>query len=136
MKRFLGILLTLTALLLCAGCAAKEDTADTLPEAAAETVRAICVDGTVYYDTGAAAQPLQGGLFIGVITSTCAADAIPSEHQQSNFGTGYQYQADDAGRIRVRLADGSCVLFAAEEAEDTQEMCTGVPLAPEGFAKP
>lgn len=55
---------------------------------------------------------------IGLITSECAEGTIPTENQQSNFGTGYEYQAGDSeGQMKVQFENGTCVIFATEEVK-------------------
>lgn len=81
-----------------------------------DTGYAIMVDGAVYYDTGIPASPIDYRLFVGIITSECAKGTVPTEHQQSNFGTGYEYQTGESeGQIKVQFESGTCVIFATEE---------------------
>ena len=44
---------------------------------------------------------------------TTAADELPTEDGQSNFGTGYGYQFAADGTVEVEI-DGEYVIFAAE----------------------
>lgn len=84
--------------------------------------RAIMIDDVVYYDTGIPATPINYDLFVGVITSECEEGTIPTENQQSNFGTGYEYQAGDSeGQIKVKFEDGTCIIFATEEVKNEME---------------
>ena len=82
--------------------------------AATDTRRAVCIDGVLYYDTGAVSDSkARCGTPDGVISGTTAADALPTEDGQSNFGTGYAYQFAADGTVEVEI-DGEYVIFAAE----------------------
>lgn len=76
--------------------------------------RAVCIDGVLYYDTGAVSDmEYRCGTPDGVISDTTAADELPTEDGQSNFGTGYGYQFAADGTVEVEI-DGEYVIFAAE----------------------
>ena len=82
--------------------------------AAPDNRRAVCIDGVLYYDTGAVSDTeTRRAIFDGVISGTTAADALPTEDGQSNFGTGYGYQFAADGTVEVEI-DGEYVVFAAE----------------------
>lgn len=82
--------------------------------AASATRRAVCIDGILYYDTGAVSDvEYRCSTPDGVITETTEADALPTEDGQSNFGTGYGYQFAADGTVEVEI-DGEYVIFAAE----------------------
>lgn len=87
---------------------------DSVCAAATATRRAVCIDGILYYDTGAVSDmEYRCGTPDGVITDTTDADALPTEDGQSNFGTGYGYQFAADGTVEVEI-DGEYVIFAAE----------------------
>lgn len=87
---------------------------DSVCAAATATRRAVCIDGVLYYDTGAVSDSkARCGAPDGVITDTTDADALPTEDGQSNFGTGYGYQFAADGTVEVEI-DGEYVIFAAE----------------------
>lgn len=87
---------------------------DSVCAAATATRRAVCIDGVLYYDTGAVSDmEYRCGTPDGVISDTTAADALPTEDGQSNFGTGYGYQFAADGTVEVEI-DGEYVIFAAE----------------------
>ena len=87
---------------------------DSVCAAATATRRAVCIDGVLYYDTGAVSDmEYRCGTPDGVITDTTDADALPTEDGQSNFGTGYGYQFAADGTVEVEI-DGEYVIFAAE----------------------
>ena len=82
--------------------------------AAPDNRRAVCIDGVLYYDTGAVSDmEYRCGTPDGVISDTTAADELPTEDGQSNFGTGYGYQFAADGTVEVEI-DGEYVIFAAE----------------------
>ena len=82
--------------------------------AASATRRAVRIDGILYYDTGAVSDSkARRAILDGVISGTTAADALPTEDGQSNFGTGYGYQFAADGTVEVEI-DGEYVIFAAE----------------------
>ena len=82
--------------------------------AAPDNRRAVCIDGVLYYDTGAVSDmEYRCGTPDGVITDTTDADALPTEDGQSNFGTGYGYQFAADGTVEVEI-NGEYVIFAAE----------------------
>lgn len=82
--------------------------------AAPDNRRAVRIDGVLYYDTGTVSDSkARCGTPDGVITDTTAADALPTEDGQSNFGTGYGYQFAADGTVEVEI-DGEYVIFAAE----------------------
>ena len=79
-----------------------------------DTRRAVCIDGVLYYDTGAVSDAeTRRAILDGVISATTDADALPTEDGQSNFGTGYGYQFAADGTVEVEI-DGEYVIFAAE----------------------
>lgn len=75
-------------------------------------LRAVMVDGVLYYETGETLS-VTCGTADGVIDSSVDADALPTENDQSNFGTGYSYQFWDDDALAVEI-DGAWILFQAE----------------------
>ena len=75
--------------------------------------RAVCVDGVVYYDTGAISDAETRGTADGTITDTVDSGETPAQNGQSNFGTGYSYQLGPDNTLVVEI-DGEFVIFAAE----------------------
>lgn len=115
-----GILYALTLGLLAAlalsGCGAGND----LPAgsdgevntggATEPLVEMVYVDGDLYYNTGRESD-VDGrcGVMDGSIETTVSANDLPQENDQSNFGTGYEYQWVDDG-LDVRI-DGRWMRF-------------------------
>lgn len=63
----------------------------------------VMVDGVVYKDTGYTDSMITCGTMDGEITSS--VDGIPSENNQSNFGTGYGYQRSIEDYVVVVIDD-------------------------------
>lgn len=64
----------------------------------------IMIDGKVYKDSGKVLEPHTAIEQDGQIISTC--DEVPTENNQSNFGTGYGYQHGENDTINVQFDDG------------------------------
>lgn len=75
------------------------------------------IDGKLYYDTGEKASWMHVGTMDGEITSTVDGTEIPTEDNQSNFGSGfgYQYGADDT--IEIYMNEKWFVFEYREESE-------------------
>lgn len=69
-----------------------------------DVIQMVMVKGELYYDTGKESE-IDGrcGLMDGEITSSVDGSEIPTENNQSNFGTGYQYQIGTEGRIEIYI---------------------------------
>lgn len=78
----------------------------------------VMIDGVLYKDTGYVASMPGCGTMDGEIVSTVEGTELPSENDQSNFGTGYQYQRSSEGHVIV-VIDGERVIFRDMEKEDT-----------------
>lgn len=83
----------------------------------------VMIDGKMYYDTGKEST-ITGrcGVMDGEITSTVDGTQIPTEDNQSNFGSGYEYQYGSENTIEIfmnekwwvfeyRSGDGSQIRF-------------------------
>ena len=68
-----------------------------------EYPRLIRVNGYLFYDCAEISTELRCGMMDGTIDSVCDGD-IPSEDNQSNFGSGYNYQYG-ADTIEVSIDD-------------------------------
>lgn len=75
----------------------------------------VMVDGIIYKDTGYIDSMLKCGNMDGEITSY--VDKLPSENNQSNFGTGYGYQRSVEGQVVVFI-DDECRIFRDIEIDD------------------
>lgn len=69
-----------------------------------DVIPMVMVNGELYYDTGKESE-IDGrcGLMDGEITSSVDGSEIPAEDNQSNFGTGYEYQIGTEGRIEIYI---------------------------------
>ena len=80
----------------------------------------VMVDGKLYYDTGEESNmDARCGVMDGEITSSVDGSEIPSEDNQSNFGTGfgYQYGANDTLEISM---NGKWIVFAQRDGTGNQ----------------
>ncbi len=78
----------------------------------------VMVDGVVYKDTGYVSSMPGCGTMDGEITSTVDGKELPSENDQSNFGTGYPYQRSSENQLIVMI-DGERNIFRNIEEDDT-----------------
>ncbi len=76
----------------------------------------VMVDGIVYKDTGYIDSMIKCGNMDGEITSFVRGQ-LPSENNQSNFGTGYGYQRSVEGQVIV-VIDDQWRIFRDIEIED------------------
>lgn len=77
----------------------------------------VMVNGRLYYDTGKEST-IEGrcGVMDGKITSNVEDSEIPTEDNQSNFGTGFEYQYGDDDTIEIFM-NKKWIVF--EHREDT-----------------
>ena len=61
----------------------------------------VMVDGILYQDTGFVDSMVRCGNMDGEIDSAVDATELPSENNQSNFGTGMSYQRSSEGQLIV-----------------------------------
>ena len=80
----------------------------------------VMVDGVIYKDTGYVASMPGCGTMDGEITSTVDGTELPAENNQSNFGSGYQYQRSSEGQLIV-VMDG-------ERIRDIENSETSIPM--------
>lgn len=78
----------------------------------------VMVDGIIYKDTGYVSSMHGCGNMDGEITSTVDETDLPEENNQSNFGSGYQYQRSSEGQLIV-VIDGNRIIFRDIEKNDT-----------------
>src|SRR5574344_2664978 len=69
----------------------EETYADDSESAELEWPALIRVNGYLYYDSAETSTELRCGMMDGTIDSVCEGD-IPEQDNQSNFGSGYNYQ--------------------------------------------
>jgi hypothetical protein len=71
------------------------------------------IGGELYLDTGFSADHPNTLNYDGQITTECPSHESPTQHEQSNFGTEYDYIFVDEGVIILHL-DGGWYFFATE----------------------
>lgn len=78
----------------------------------------VMVNDEYYYSTEKESE-IYGrcGVMDGEITSTVEKTELPSQNNQSNFGTGYGYQYANNG-IEVNI-DGKWIVFEKQNEEET-----------------
>lgn len=82
----------------------KEKADNETEQTAGDYPACVMVDGIVYKDTGYADSMIKCGTMDGEITSSVNGQ-LPSENNQSNFGTGYGYQRSVEGQVVVVIDD-------------------------------
>jgi len=101
--------------------ASKNDTTEPVQpstEIPGDRIPMVMVDGFLYYDTGKESTlEARCGMMDGEITSTVDASEIPTEDNQSNFGTGYGYQYGINNSIDIQMEDGTWFVFQREGTE-------------------
>ena len=87
----------------------------------------VMVDGKLYYDTGKEST-ISGrcGVMDGEITSTVDGSEIPTKDNQSNFGTGFEYQYG---------ADNTIEIFMKEELKIVSTPAVEFPISKEMVAR-
>lgn len=88
-------------------------TLDSSVEIGHDRIPSVMVDGVLYLDTGRVSDALRCGVMDGEITSTVDSSEVPTEDNQSNFGTGFGYQYGPEGTIEVYINEKWCI-FATE----------------------
>lgn len=105
MKKFIALLL----IFLLAGCSHDTPATETEPT----MTPMVMVDGVLYLDTGFNNNIAKCGVPDGEITSSVDGSKKPFEDNQSNFGTGYEYQYGTEGTIEINM-DGKWRIFATD----------------------
>lgn len=84
-----------------------------------DLISVVMVNDVLYYDTGRESIiDERCGNMDGEITSTVEESKIPTENNQSNFGSGYGYQYGEKGTIEVYMND-KWVIFEQRWVEYT-----------------
>ena len=80
----------------------------------------VMVDGKLYYDTGKEST-ISGrcGVMDGEITSTVDGSEIPTKDNQSNFGTGFEYQYGADNTIEIFMNE-KWIVFEQREGAGNQ----------------
>ena len=96
-----------------------EDKTDT--EQAAAVVPSVMIHGVLYQDTGYISSAIGCGNMDGEIISAVDSSELPTKDDQSNFGTGYQYQLSSEGQIIV-VVDANRKIFRDPNHEFASDM--------------
>ena len=132
MKRIAGFLFVLLVLAALTACEKKPVIIDE-PELQGEIQQqAVMAKGKLYYNTGQLITVPRCGVMDGEITATVSEYRLPAEDNQSNFGTGYEYQYVDENHIDIPMGDsGGWTRFCTGECKQWHgENLCGVPTPP------
>ncbi len=85
-----------------------------------DVIPMVMVNNKLYYDTGKESS-IDGrcGVMDGEITSTVDGSQIPTENNQSNFGTGFEYQYGANDTIEIFM-NGKWIVFEHREGTGSQ----------------
>ena len=79
----------------------------------------VMIDGRLYYDTGRESTIIgRCGNMDGEITSTGDGTEIPTEDNQSNFGSGFGYQYGPENTIEIYMNDKWMVFEYRDDADN------------------
>lgn len=87
----------------------------------AECAPSVMINGILYQDTGYISSAVGCGTMDGEITSSVESDELPAIDDQSNFGTGYQYQISSEGQMIV-VVDANWKIFRDPEHSFASDM--------------
>ncbi len=105
-----------------AAAAATEEAGNTVPEERNwDRIPAVMIDGVLYESTGYISSAIGCGNMDGRITSSVGGPEAPMENDQSNFGTGYEYQRSSEGQVIV-VMDAMKVIFRDPEHSFASDM--------------
>ena len=95
----------------------------------------VMVDGKLYYDTGKEST-ISGrcGVMDGEITSTVDGSEIPTKDNQSNFGTGFEYQYGADNTIEIFMNE-KWIVFEQREGAGNQVRYGDRMVDAEGLSK-
>ena len=77
----------------------------------------VMIEGELYFDTNTViTEPRKCGVMDGETTSEVSDTETPTENNQSNFGTGFEYQFVGDGKVDIFIGD-NCSRFEAKIEE-------------------
>lgn len=86
-----------------------------------EAPRYVMIKSKLYEDTGEINKNMNCGTMDGKILTTVDAKEMPKKDNESNFGTGYEYQiGGEDGSITVKI-DDKCLIFKEVKEEEKTE---------------
>ena len=112
MKKFILLILILICMSGLVACNKTTVTEETI--VGKDLIPMVMINKVIYIDTGKESiAEREDSLFDGEITSTVKQSQIPTENNQSNFGTGYGYQYGTEETIEIYI-NGKWWVFKAE----------------------
>ncbi|NLL90799.1 MAG: hypothetical protein GX222_00045 [Ruminococcaceae bacterium] len=107
------ITISFCCFILLSSCEKNKNTQTPFPPAVEESEEStdvdlppvVMVDGRLYMDMGYVNSSVTCGTADGEITSSVDSSKIPEKDNESNFGTGYEYQLWDTAHINVKIND-------------------------------
>ena len=86
-----------------------------------EAPRYVMIKSKLYKDTGEINKNMKCGTMDGKILTSVDAKEMPKKDNESNFGTGYEYQiGGEDGSITVKI-DDKCLIFKEVKEEEKKE---------------
>ena len=89
-------------------------------EAKEEAPRYVMIKSKLYKDTGEINKNMKCGTMDGKILTSVDAKEMPKKDNESNFGTGYEYQIGTDGSITVEI-DDKCLIFKEVKEEEKKD---------------
>ena len=111
-KKFAALLAVMICIFGMTGCSKPEE------EVKYDLIPMVMVDGELYMDTGNTGTYVSNDTtYDKEITSTVEGFEVPTEDNQSNFGTGFKYRyGETEGTIEINM-NYNCCIFATEEVK-------------------
>ena len=111
-KKFAALFAVMICIFGMAGCSKPEE------EVKYDLIPMVMVDGELYMDTGNTGTYVSDDTtYDKEITSTVEGFEVPTEDNQSNFGTGFKYRyGATEGTIEINM-NYNCCIFATEEVK-------------------
>ncbi len=116
MKKLIALVLALICVLSLVGC--NKSTASDEAIVGGDRRPMVMVDGKIYLETEKSkGELLTSDVIDGKITSEVDRSEIPTQNDQSNFGTGYSYRYGEEGTVEI-VINGKWWVFEAEQTKD------------------
>ena len=113
MKKLIALVLALACSLSLVGC--NNSAAPDEVIVGSDLRPMVMIDGMIYLETDTSnGELLTSDVIDGKITSEVDRSEIPTQNDQSNFGTGYCYRYGEAGTVEV-IINGKWWVFEAEQ---------------------
>ena len=116
MKKLITLVLALICVLSLVGC--NKSTASDEAIVGGDRRPMVMVDGKIYLETEKSkGELLTSDVIDGKIPSEVDRSEIPTQNDQSNFGTGYSYRYGEEGTVEI-VINGKWWVFEAEQTKD------------------